>query len=443
MRRRLLDRRGRYAAARAGVLGRGSELRPRRRGEERLLPKTDVAGRVWSYRRRVHPDLLSRLRRPGVQRAGDALLALALGLASIVPVLNGDPSWGRPATLGLVLAVASTAPVGWRSRYPLTAAGLVLAANGACILAAVPYQAAFQPFLALTLVAYTVGSRSEGRRALWMPPVLALAALPLFAAAVAHGQDPGNAYPSYVWLIAAWAVGRSVRSWRHQSEALTAANQELAAQRHQQEQAAIAVERGRIARELHDVIAHNVAMMALQAGAAERVLDGDHPQVRNALQVIAATGRATIDEMRSVLGMLRPDEDTANLRPQPGLGDLATLTAAMGKTGLQVTVSVNGQAHPLPQVVDLSAYRIIQEALTNTLKHAGPPTRADVRLSYDSEGLDIEVRDFGTGGTRGHGTGNGLIGMRERVIMLGGELTAAPTSTGFAVHARLPAAEPR
>lgn len=377
-----------------------------------------------------------------MQRAGDALLALALAAASIVPVVNGDPSWGRPPMLGLALAFVSTAPVAWRSRYPLTAAGLVILANGACIFAAVPYQAAFQPFLALTLVSYTVGSRCEGRRAVWMPPVLAFAALPLFVAAVNHGQDPGNAYTSYVWLIAAWAVGRSVRSWRHQSEALAAANRELAAQRHQREQAAIAVERGRIARDLHDVIAHNVAMMAVQAGAAERVLDGDQPQVRNALQVIATTGRETIDEMRSVLGMLRPDEDPATLRPQPGLDDLTKLTAAMSDTGLQVTLNIEGRVHPLPQVVDLSAYRIIQEALTNALKHAGP-TRADVTLTYDSDGVDIKVRDFGTNVTHGHGTGNGLVGMRERVAMLGGELTAAPTRSGFAVHARLPAADPR
>jgi signal transduction histidine kinase len=385
----------------------------------------------------VDPDLLSRWRRPDIQRAGDALLALALAATSIVPVLNGDPSWGRPPMLGLVLAVVSTAPVAWRSRYPLTAAGLVIAANGACIFAAVPYQAAFQPFLALTLVAYTVGSRSEGRRALWVPPVLALAALPLFVAAVNHGQGPGNTYTSYVWLVAAWVVGRSVRSWRHQSEALASANRELAASRHRQEQAAIALERGRIARELHDVIAHNVAIMALQAGAAERVLDGDQPEVRNALHVISATGRETIDDMRSVLGMLRPDDDIPTMRPPPGLSDLAKLTAAMGDTGLQVSVNIKGQPNPLPQVVDLSAYRIIQEALTNTLKHAGP-THADVTLTYDSDGVDIEVRDLGTRVSRGHGTGKGLIGMRERVAMLGGELTAAPTGNGFAVHARLP-----
>jgi signal transduction histidine kinase len=237
-------------------------------------------------------------------------------------------------------------------------------------------------------------------------------------------------------------VGRSVRDWRHKSEALEAANREIAAQQERQEQVAITIERGRIARELHDVVAHNVAMMVLQAGAAQRTLAGEQPEVRNALEVISATGRETIDEMRAVLGMLRTDDPAEAPRPQPGLGDLESLVAAMGEAGLPVTVRRQGRAHPLPQVVDLSAFRIIQEALTNTLKHAGQ-ARAEVTVRYDTDGVRIEVRDFTSGaGAPGPGTGNGLIGMRERVTMLGGELRAEPTGTGFAVHATLPLAGP-
>ena len=182
------------------------------------------------------------VRNPRVQGAGDAVLALVLAVLSVVPVLGGDLSWGRPKPLALTLALVSTVPVAWRARRPLLAAAIVLAANGACLYAAAPHQAAFQPFVALTLVAYSVGSRAEGRRALWVPPALALAAVPLFAAAVAHGQDAGNAFPSYVWLVAAWAVGRSVRSWRHKSVALELANRELDQQRELQAQAAVTVE---------------------------------------------------------------------------------------------------------------------------------------------------------------------------------------------------------
>jgi signal transduction histidine kinase len=422
-----------------GVVGRRAELFLRRSGETGFLPKAGVRGVRWLYLRGVQ-QVWSRWRRPWVQRAGDALLALVLAVSSVMPVLTGDPSWGTPKTLGLTLALVSTVPVAWRSRFPLCTAAVVIAADGACTIAAIPYETAFQPFLALTLASYSVGSRSEGPRAVWVPPVLAVAAFPLFVTAVAYGQRPGNAYTSYVWVLAAWAVGRTVRSWRHKSDALEIANVELARQRERAEQAAVAVERGRIARELHDVIAHNVAMMVLQAGAAERVLDGEQPLVRNALDVIASTGRQTVDEMRAVLGVLR-DGAGSTLRPQPGLVDLAKLAATMLDAGLPVAVTVEGAVQPLPQVVDLSAFRIVQEALTNALKHAGP-THATVTVTYRTDGVEIEVRDFGPGDGAGHGTGNGLIGMRERVAMLGGELVAARTDDGFRVHARLPTASP-
>ena len=201
----------------------------------------------------------SWLRNPRVQGTGDAVLAAVLAFTSVVPVLAlGDLSWGKPKALGVVLGLLSTVPVAWRARYPLSAFAIVLFANGACLYAAAPIGAAFQPFVALTLTAYSVGSRAEGRRALWGPPVLLLASVPVFVAARLHGQQSGNIIPSLLWLVAAWAVGRTVRSWRHQNAALEVANRELTEQRELQSQAAVAVERGRIARELHDVVAHNV-----------------------------------------------------------------------------------------------------------------------------------------------------------------------------------------
>jgi signal transduction histidine kinase len=230
-----------------------------------------------------------------------------------------------------------------------------------------------------------------------------------------------------------------VRGWRKKSDELERANRELAEQREQQEQAAIALERDRIARELHDVIAHNVAMMVVQASAAARVLDGDQPQVRNALEVISEAGRQTVDEMRTVLGVLR--SNAAVRKSQPGLANLDQLAATMDEAGLQVTVSVEGQPnHPLPQVVDLSAYRIVQEALTNTLKHAGS-ARSTVTVTYRKDCVELQVSDSGTAVTAGLGTGNGLVGMRERAAMLGGEFEAEQTPTGFHVRARLPLAD--
>jgi signal transduction histidine kinase len=390
-------------------------------------------------RRRVE----SWLRNPRVQGTGDALLAAILAVTSVVPVLAfGDPSWGKPKALGVTLGLLSTVPIAWRSRYPLSVAAIVLAANAACIFVAAPNQAAFQPFVALVLTFYSAGSRAEGRRAIWVPPVLAVASVPVFFAAVRHGQSSGNIIPSIVWLLAAWAVGRTVRSWRHKNVALEAANRELEEQRELQAQAAVAVERGRIARELHDVVAHNVSMIVVQAGAAARVLHGEQLDVRNALEVIAATGRETVDEMRTLLGVLRSDDGPAALKPQPGLADLDQLVSGVREAGLPVTLRIEGAPRPLPPTLDLSAFRIVQEALTNTLKHAGPAC-AEVTVRYEDGLVTLEIVDTGHGPDGGRGTGHGLVGMRERAAMLGGELEAARAdSGGFTVRARLPVAAP-
>jgi signal transduction histidine kinase len=200
------------------------------------------------------------------------------------------------------------------------------------------------------------------------------------------------------------------------------------------------VERGRIARELHDVVAHNVSMMVVQAGAAERVLEGDQPEVRDALSAIGNTGRETVDEMRLLLGVLRRSDDGLAFAPQPGLDDLDQLVRNVSSTGVHVALHIEGARAPLPPGVDLSAYRIIQEALTNVIKHAGPAS-AEVTVRYDKDCVEVEVRDDGHSEAPGDGTGNGLIGMRERVAMLGGELRAGTSqSGGFAVSARLPIA---
>jgi len=367
------------------------------------------------------------------------MLAFVLAATSVGAVLAGDDvSWGHAKWVAIPLALVASAPVAWRARRPLLAAAIVLAANGLCAYAAAPHQAAFQPFVALSLVFYSVGSRFEGR--LLAPLLLALGAAPIFIVAVLHGQSAGNAAPNYIWLIAAWAAGRTVRGWRHKSVALEQANRELEAQRELQAKAAVTVERGRIARELHDVVAHNVSMMVVQAGAARRVLDGDQPHVSAALDAIARTGRQTVDEMRTLLGVLRDHDDPAALKPQPGLADLEQLLDGVRAAGLPVTLRIEGQPRTLSQAADLSAFRIVQEALTNSLKHAGPAS-ADVVVRYGQESVRLEIRDTGTGRPSGNGIGHGLVGMRERVAMFGGELEAAPQAGGgFAVRAHLPLA---
>jgi len=201
------------------------------------------------------------------------------------------------------------------------------------------------------------------------------------------------------------------------------------------------VERGRIARELHDVVAHNVSMMVVQAGAADRVLEGDQPDVRRALAAIAGTGRETVDEMRLLLGVVRSDEGDG-LSPQPGLADLDQLVSNVRSAGLHVDLRVEGERSPLSPGVDLSAYRIVQEALTNVLKHT-ETARVEVTVRYANDAVQVEVCDDGRPREPTAGGGNGLIGMRERVAMLGGEFRAgARRDGGFAVFARLPIAGP-
>jgi signal transduction histidine kinase len=240
-----------------------------------------------------------------------------------------------------------------------------------------------------------------------------------------------------VWLGGFWIVGRVIRTWRTRAIELADANRLLAAQRGLQAQAAVVVERGRIARELHDVVGHNVSMMVVQAGAAARVLEGEQPNVRGALTAIEQTGRQTVDEMRRLIGVVRSDDGLA-LAPQPTLADLEQLAANVRDAGLPVEVRIEGLPTPLPPGVDLSAYRIVQEALTNTLKHAGP-ARATVTVRYEPSAVEVEVCDDGDGSGTGAGTGNGLIGMRERVALWGGELEAGRRGDrGFAIRARLP-----
>ena len=202
---------------------------------------------------------------------------------------------------------------------------------------------------------------------------------------------------------------------------------------------AVAAERARIARELHDLVAHSMGVIVIQSQAAQRVLRADPAKAEHALTSIEVTGRQGLAEMRRLLDVLIGADDKAPLTPQPALRHLDTLLEQVRSAGLPVDVSVEGTERPLPPGLDLSAYRIVQEALTNTLRHSGAG-RARVRVSYHSAGVDVEVADDGTTRASGDGTGGrGLIGMRERVALYGGTLHAGPRSEGgYLVRAHLP-----
>jgi signal transduction histidine kinase len=257
-------------------------------------------------------------------------------------------------------------------------------------------------------------------------------------------------------------VAESLRNRRARWAELNARAERLEREREAEARRAVTEERLRIARELHDVVAHSMSVIAVQSAVGGHVMDTQPEEARHALAAIEATSRSALTEMRRLLGVLRQDgEPAGSLVPSPGLADLAPLVAQVGEAGLKVWVQVDGERGPVPPGVDLSAYRIIQEALTNVIKHAGPAT-ACVRVSYEKGAVALEITDDGPGrndGRRGaapgrpdgsradavtspFSTGHGIIGMRERVAVFGGEFAAGPRdSGGFRVFARLPIPE--
>jgi len=235
---------------------------------------------------------------------------------------------------------------------------------------------------------------------------------------------------SLIFLV--WYIGRRVRI---RAERAAHLEREHAAEARR----AVAEERTRIARELHDVVAHRVSLMTVQAGAAKTVAADDLEGAVQAMEAVEVAGRQALSELRHLLDVLRPEAEVDGLDPQPGLADVPRLLAQFEEAGLDVSLAMNGARTDLPARVDLSAYRIVQEALTNVLKHAGTAARAEVRLSMDGHGVAIEVLDDGHGDTILPGSGQGIVGMRERAQLLGGSLEAGPRpSGGFQVVARLP-----
>jgi len=202
---------------------------------------------------------------------------------------------------------------------------------------------------------------------------------------------------------------------------------------------AVAEERTRIARELHDVVAHQVSLMTVQAGAAKTVAADDPEGARQAMEAVEKAGRQALDELRHLMGILRPETEVDGFGPQPGLADVPRLVEHLGEAGLDVSLTMDRVQTDLPARVDLSTYRIVQEALTNVLKHAGPNARTEVRVSTDNHEVAIEVLDNGQGATILPGSGHGIPGMRERAQLLGGSLDAGPRpGGGFQVVAHLP-----
>ncbi len=229
-----------------------------------------------------------------------------------------------------------------------------------------------------------------------------------------------------------------MRERTEQAEAAEARAAEAEREREAAARIAVAEERARIARELHDIVAHAVSVMVLQAGAVRHKLADTRPDDSEALEDVEATGRTALAEMRQLLGAMRSEGDDAALAPQPGLANLDVLADQIGGAGLPVRLRVDGEPYPLPHALDVSAYRIVQEGLTNALKHAGAG-HADVTVRYGAGELYVEVADDGDGAGPDDGHGHGLVGIRERVKVYGGEMDAGTTGEGgFVLSTRLP-----
>ena len=247
-------------------------------------------------------------------------------------------------------------------------------------------------------------------------------------------------------FVLCWVLGRFTRIRRAYYGELEDRAARLERERDAQAKVAVAAERARIARELHDVVAHNVSVMIVQADGASYVMDGSPEQAKQALATIASTGRQALEEMRRLLGLLRSADTTGEYVPQPGVEQLPELLEQVRNAGLPVAFRVDGEPRELPRGVELTAYRIVQEALTNARKHGGPQTSATVRIRFDDRGLDMLIEDNGRGASAElardggeDGYGHGLIGMRERVGMVGGTLDAGPRpGGGFRINAVLP-----
>lgn len=350
----------------------------------------------------------------------------------------------EPAYLASLCFLSITVPLGFRRRAPILALTMVAVGISWEIVRLQPgQQGSFESFLAVNLAAYAAGAYSPSSLAL-LAGLLIPGAIPLadsLRRATAPGGDNilSEIIPFWVWAAVACALGRGVRNRSVMLSLLEDRTHRLAREREERARAAVADERSRIARDLHDVVAHNVSIMVVQAGAARRVLDSDPERTREALLSVEATGRQALAEMRRLLGVLRADPDSLALAPQPGAGQIGDLVEQVRAAGLDVALQREGEPRELPAGVDLVAYRVVQEGLTNILKHAGH-ARALVTIRYEPETMNLEIRDDGVGRVgRTDGSGHGLFGMRERLALYGGTLEAGPSDAGgFVVRATLP-----
>ena len=383
---------------------------------------------------------VSRIRYVAREYWFELLIAL-MAIAGMLELVVGRDSPGAPST-SLWFTVPAVgvlvSPLFLRRRFPLAgpASYFVLAAALSYI------DGLLVPFIgSLGVVglaaAFMLGYLRNSLKAA-VGLLLTVGSLVIVVYKIPGAQTVGDFVFVPLRFAIAWVAGYAVLVRSEQAEAAEVRATRAERDREAAARVAVAEERSRIARELHDIVAHAVSVMVLQVGAVRHKLPTALAEASDALKGVERTGRTALAEMRHLLAAMRPDGDEAEFTPQPGLDRLDSLVDQIGRAGLSVRLHVNGSPFPLPRAIDLSAYRIVQEGLTNALKHARA-TRADVTVGYEPSGLQIEVRDDGDGGSTSDGLGHGLVGVRERVKIYGGEMSAGTaTGGGFVLSTRLP-----
>ncbi|WP_088290848.1 sensor histidine kinase [Kineosporia sp. A_224] len=407
-----------------------------------------------STRPEVRPAAGAAAGRPGRRLPrpprGDAVLAVVmLGFSTLALAgYTGATAWA------LLLTLALCAPLAWRRSHPEPAAGFVFAAAALQVLS--PGVGPLVADAAVLLAIYALSAYGAD----WARPVAllvglggALVAVLRYGSSVWSGQDLGSALFTLVFLVGflgmvvlvVWGVGVLRRSRVARTEAVQERARLVEVEREQQLRLVAQAERARIARDLHDVVAHSLAVMITQADGGRYAARSNPDSAVQALETIAETGRNALSEMRRLLGVLRDEAPpTSATTPQPGLEDLSTLVDGLRSGGLAVTLESRGEPATLPQGMGLAAYRIVQEGLTNVLKHAGPQATARVHLWWSPSALTVDVVDDGRGAAAvapDDGPGHGLLGMRERAAVYGGSVQAGPMpGGGFGVRAVFPLA---
>lgn len=371
-----------------------------------------------------------------------AVAVLVLGLISRVDIEGVNQIFVRePDWLHTALTVLMAAPLALRRFYPTTVFFVIL---GAWVVdRSLDYPEAVAS-VGVLIAFYTIGTELSRRRSSLIGGLSALFVLfwTMMGAILLESVTRVSIATTMIATVTPLLIGREMRARRERAEELQRKVADAEREREESARRAVADERARIARELHDVVAHQMTVMTIQAEGARRIAAGADPRVVEALETIEATGHSALIEMRRVVGLLRQDgTETPELAPLPNLDDLGTLVEQVRSTGVPVDLTVQGVARPLTDGVELSAYRIVQESLTNAVRHGGPGVAADVAVSYGDDQLDVLVVDDGRGAaaTSGNGGGHGIVGMRERVAVLGGSFEAGPRpGGGYRIHASIP-----